>query len=120
MPGPRQHLGLEIGRVGDVTVARFAQRNLVGEDAINEVGRRLVQLVEEQGCRKLLVDFRNVERVESLLLGKLVALHRRMDAAGGRVVLAAIAPPLDQIFQALNLGALLHVYSDESAALGSF
>jgi anti-anti-sigma regulatory factor len=54
------------------------------------------------------------------MVGKLVHLKKKIEAAGGRLVLCRLDPFLLQIFKVLNLADAFSICDDEPAALGSF
>jgi anti-anti-sigma factor len=120
MPLPSYYRWLEIEQFGDVTVVRFTTRTILGNDAIEAIGGQLLGLVEQAGCRQFVLNLENVESVSTAMVGKLVALHRRLEAAHGRLVLCRLGPFLVEIFKVLNLGQLAHVYGEEQEAVQSF
>ena len=120
MPLPSYYRWLEIEQVGDVTVVRFTTRTILGNDAIEAIGGQLLGLVEQAGCRQFVLNLENVESVSTAMVGKLVGVHRRLEAAHGRLVLCRLGPFLVEIFKVLNLGPLARVYGDEQEAVQSF
>jgi anti-anti-sigma factor len=103
-----QNLWLQVESVGDVTVVRFT------------IGETLYNLVETSPCRKFVLNFGNVKSLASTMFGKLTALHQKLEAAGGRLVLCQIDPGLREIFENVNLIPLLPVFADEREALQGF
>src|SRR6516225_9684740 len=73
--------------IGDVTLIRFTDKRIIGEQIIQAIGEQLSSLVEDRQRRKLLLNFANVEYLSSAALGKLIRLNKRLKAAGGRMVL---------------------------------
>ena len=118
-PVPRNRW-LEVEHIGDVTVVRFAQGSILEEEMIQVMGRQLFDLVENFGCRKFVVNFGNVRRVATMMVGKLLALHRKVQSGGGRLVICTIIPELREIFEILKLSQLCSLYEDEQEALQSF
>jgi anti-anti-sigma factor len=116
---PAYYRWLEVEQFGDVTVVRFTTRTILGDDAIEAITAQLVGLVEEAGCRQFVLNLANVESVSTAMVGKLVALHRQLEAAHGRLVLCRLGPFLVEIFKVLNLGPLAHVYGEEQEAVDS-
>ena len=108
---------LEVERVGDVAVARFMRHRILEDDAVRAAGEELLGLSDDDSCRKLLLNFGNVESLTTAFFGKLLALHRRVEAAGGRLALCAVGPFLREIFGILKLPAAVTVYDDEQQAL---
>jgi len=94
---------VEVAQVKEVTVVRFTRRTILDPAAIEVVGERLLDLVHNQGCRRLVLDFNRVESLTSGMLGKFAGLHTAIDSAGGRLVFSSVGPFLKQIFTICNL-----------------
>lgn len=101
--------GLEVDRIGDITVLRFTRRHLLTEDQIELLGEQLFRLVDRGGHRKLVINFAGVDRMTTALLGKLILLHHKVQAVKGWLVLCQIAPHLYEIFQMFRLPRLFAV-----------
>lgn len=110
---------LQVEPVGDVTVVRFTAPMLWGYDQVQLIGEHLFCLVEE-GKRKLLLNLGAVESMDSSMLGKLIALHKKLEAEGGRLALCQFQPELYANFETLKLALLLNIYSQQDEALKSF
>jgi anti-anti-sigma regulatory factor len=113
---------LEIESVGTVMVVRFICPHLVGEAVVQGIGRQLNALVEQGEGLRLLLDFRGVQLVSSAVLGKLVGLHRKGRAAGGRLALCGLHPDFHMVLQAVEGGKgsrLLDVFPGAAEALQS-
>ena len=90
--GPRSRLRKE--NVDGVIVVSFTDTKIVAEDQNQEVGDELYALVVDSAKKKILLNFGNVQYCSSTVLGKLVSLKRRVDAANGKVKLCCIHPDL--------------------------
>jgi anti-sigma B factor antagonist len=119
MPLPAYYRWLEVEQVGDVTVVRFAVRTILDGEGIEAMGGQLLGLVENGG-RKFVISFANVESVATAMLGKFVLLHRKLEAAGGRVVLCRVGDFLGEILKLMEFPRLFAIYGDEQEALQSF
>jgi anti-sigma B factor antagonist len=119
VPTPRKNW-LEVEQIGDVAVAKFNTRHLLNEDKMHMIGQQLVSLGDEAGYRNLVLSFSAVDRLSTEMLGKILALHRKVQTRGGRLVLCAIKPALFEIFKILRLPQLLTIYADEQEALQKF
>jgi anti-anti-sigma factor len=115
-----RHLWLAVQPVGNVTVVRFTLRDIVKESTVEAIGEKLDDLVEAHGCKQLVLNLGTVEGVTSTMLGKLTGLHRRLEAAGGRLALCEVTPPLREILQVLKLTDVFPIYDDEQQAVQSF
>jgi anti-anti-sigma factor len=109
-----------IEQAGEVTVVRFTSScgRCLDDDTIKDIADRLYRLQADEGGRRLVINLANVERLDSLLLGKLVSLHKRALAAGGTLVLCHLNPQLYEVFQTLQLTGFLRIYGTEHEALG--
>ena len=116
---PHSYL-LEVEQIGEVTVIKFTPRKILEEDTTEVIGEQLFSLVKNAGCRKLVLDFSRVERLTSVMLGKVVALHQKAEAAGGRLNLCKIQPRVYEIFELLKLPRVLNIYHEEHQALETF
>jgi len=112
-----EHHALAIEEKGDVTVARFKIARLLKEGTVEIIGEQLFALVDEQGRRRLVLDFGQVERLYSVMLGKIAALQQKVQAAGGRLALCQLNPDVYEVFMALNLDKAIEIYDSEQQAL---
>ena len=111
---------LEVEDIGDVTVVNFVDRKILDEQNIQIIGEQLFSLVDEMGRRKLLLNFNNVEYLSSAALGKLITLNKKIQAAGGRMLMCNIAPQIYEVFEITKLDKFFKVVKDEQTGLQSF
>jgi anti-anti-sigma factor len=115
-----RHPWMSLQPVGDLTLVRFTQRNLLDEEPIRFLAEQLGRLIEAERRRFLIVSFANVQRITSILLGKLVKLHRTAEQAGGRLAVCELNDRVREVFDTLHLSQLLNVYDTEQDAFASF
>lgn len=111
---------LEVSEVGDVTVVRLTDRKVVDEANIQELGRELFALVEEDNRSQLLLNFAAVGFLSSSALGKLITLDKKVKAAGGKLKLTNIRPEIYEVFAITKLNKLFEIRDDEADALAAF
>ena len=104
---PRRPL-LHVTAVRKTTIARVVTDDL-GEDAVHAVGEQLSRLVEGLDPLDLVVDLEDVRFLTSTALGKLLALHKRLRAAGGRLRLTGVGDPVYEVFRVTRLHEVLDV-----------
>ena len=114
----RRHLRLE--SIDGVTVVSFVDTKIVTEENIQEVGDQLYSLVEDEGHRQLLLNFGNVQYLSSAALGKFITLNKKVQAAGGKLVLCNIDPNIYEVFEITKLNKLFNIQKEEQAALQAF
>ena len=111
---------LEVEDIGDVTVVNFTDRKILDEQNIQVIGEQLFGLVDQEGKRKLLLNFGNVEYLSSAALGKLITLNKKLQGAGGRLILCNIDPQIYEVFEITKLDKFFNIQKEEQAALQSF
>jgi anti-sigma B factor antagonist len=111
---------LEFKSSGDVTIVTFTHDDLMDEEVIDYAGRELVELVAGQGCWQLVLNFGAVKRMSTHMLGELIILHKKMQTAGGRMVLCGLNPELIKIFRMTRLTAIFAICNTEEEACQSF
>src|SRR5262249_49177771 len=111
---------LEVEDIGDVTVINFVDRKILDEQNIQIIGEQLFSLVDQDGRRKLLLNFGNVEYLSSAALGKLITLNKKLQAVGGRLILCNIDPQIYEVFEITKLDKFFNIQKEEQAALQSF
>jgi anti-sigma B factor antagonist len=120
MAQPPRRRRLEVEDIGDVTVVNFVDRRILDEQNIQIIGEQLFSLVDEVGRRKILLNFGNVEFLSSAALGKLIALHKKLQAVGGRLILCNIDPEIYEVFEITRLDKFFNIQKEEQAALQAF
>ena len=96
---------------GFVVLNLMADLDLERAD-LERVGRLLV---ESAGAPRVVLNLSNVEYVSSTFLGRLLAMQKRIDTAGGSLVLAGLNPVVREIFQVTKLESFF-TFADSPAA----
>jgi anti-anti-sigma factor len=81
---------------------------------------QLVKSQLEHGKRDILLNFENVEFVDSFGVGEILASYISTNNLGGKLKLVRISKKLFLIFQVTGLARVLEIYEDEAMALKSF
>lgn len=103
-----------------VTIANFADSEILNEEVIVEVDEQLQELVGALGQPDVLLNFREVRLMSSTMLAVLLKFARRVSAAQGRMKLCCIAPDLAQVFKITRFDRIFEIYDEESKALDAF
>jgi anti-sigma B factor antagonist len=111
---------LEVEQIGDVTVVNFIDRKILDQQNIQIIGEQLFSLVEEDACRKLLLNFGNVEFLSSAALGKLITLNNKLQTGKGRLILCNIDPQIHKVFEITKLDKFFNIQKEEQTALQAF
>ncbi len=85
---------------------------------LEELGAEIARLVDEHGCRKLVLALGPEEPqcLYSVFLAKLVNLQKRLENDGGVLALAHLNPTALAFFEAAGLDKFFSFYPDVAAA----
>jgi anti-anti-sigma factor len=103
----------------DVTVVSFQNVSVLDSANIEALGRNLMDLVEKQDTRKLILEFSAVRFMSSQALGILLQLKKAMDPHG-RIIIVGIRPELHKVFKITNLHKMFTFHDDLDKALQEF
>lgn len=103
---------------GGVTVVRLKNSNLTGLLEVTRIGDELKTLIDH-GVRKLVIDVKHVQHCGSAGLGLLIALHRKMEEAKGRMVLSH-PERLEELLRISKTASYFTTASDPKAAVAMF
>ena len=105
---------------GEVTVVRFRESDILDQINIQEIGEEMYSVVETKPGIKMVVDFQGVEYLSSTALGKLITLKKKVEAAKGKLRLAAIKPEIMEVFRITRLDTIFDIKSNVAEALERF
>ncbi|MFQ6038164.1 MAG: STAS domain-containing protein [Candidatus Aminicenantales bacterium] len=83
----------------------------------------LHQLVKDQleaGKKNILLNFKDVEFIDSFGVGEILASYISTHNLGGKLKIAKISKKLYLVFQVTTLTKVLEIFDDEEVALQSF
>lgn len=86
-------------------------------------GISLYQHVKDQlqaGKRNILINFANVDFIDSLGVGDLLSSYVSTNNLGGKIKLIKVAPKIHLILQVTLMDRLFEFFEDEDAAIKSF
>ena len=101
---------------GDVSIVGFTVSNLTDDENIEQLGRELFNLVDQIGCRKLVLDMGGVRYLTSSVLGKLISLHRKAHRSDGRLIICNLGEGLATIMSTSRLNQYFNVADDVASA----
>lgn len=111
---------LDIEDVGGVTIAKFVDKKILDEANIQAIGNNLFALIEEDGCRKIILDFSLVEYLSSAALGKLITMDKKAKAAKSKLRLCCIRPEIYEVFEITRLNKIFDIKATQEEALEGF
>ena len=114
---PRPYQLIETARDGAVFCVRLRQSRF-DDDGLEQLGAELARLIDEEGCGRMVLCLGpgDLTCLYSVLLAKLINLHRRLEATGGGFALAELDPDTRQLFALAGLEKFFRFYPDRAAA----
>lgn len=110
---------LQFEERGDTTIVDLGVPLLTEDVNLDQVGHELFALVEQFGCRKLIVSLRNIRVINSGGLGKLITIHRKMHRHEGTVVFCDVQPAVDEVLETSRLNTYLKITPDVDRAVAT-
>ncbi|HEV3259337.1 MAG TPA: STAS domain-containing protein [Gemmataceae bacterium] len=104
--------------VGDLTVITFKDARILDEQKIQALGDQLFKLVEQAGRKDVVLSFEHVDYLSSHMVAKILTLHKKLRAAGGRVVLCELKPEIYENLKTANLDKVLEIRPHKAPDLG--
>ena len=91
----------EVKDVEDGTSVKLTHRDL-DVHTLSILADELAELALESHQPNLYLDFGKVNLLNTVVIGKLFAVDRRLREEGGRLILSNLSPALREVFQAVN------------------
>lgn len=110
---------LRISQQQDAVIVDVGVSLLTEEVNIEQFGHELFALVEQFGCRKLVVNMGTVQLVTSAGLGKMITLHRKMHRHKGQVIFCHLTKPVEDVLETSRLITYLVVTPNVETALNT-
>jgi len=109
---------LETESVEDMTVCRFLGEDLYLDEAAGQsVREELEHLIRHEGRHRLVLDFANVAYFSGATRNMLIALHHRLRALDGWLIICRLNPHLREVFEVTRLNTFLDIRSAEPEGL---
>ena len=104
--------------VGGVTIVDLSGRIVLGDGstALRDLVRNLIS----EGNKKILLNLRNVDYIDSSGLGELVSAFTSMRSAGGVLKLLNLSKRVQALLQITKLYTVFDITDDEATSVESF
>ncbi len=94
-------------------------RGEIGTETVNQFKDRIDQLVAE-GQTKLVMDFQEVNYLNSMGLGVVAATLKKVKKSKGDLKLIRLSPAVQELFELTRLTKVFEIFESEEEALKSF
>lgn len=104
-----------------VAVVSFPETMAMFEgEKVQAVGNELLDLVDSRKEPRILLNLSNAHFMSSAMLAQLVKMHRKVQAAKGRLRLYGLRPVILDAFKVSHFDKIFEIFPDEAAALKKF
>ncbi|HUB25266.1 MAG TPA: STAS domain-containing protein [Tepidisphaeraceae bacterium] len=105
-------------RIDKWTVVEFRTANLMDPPLLESIQTDLVQLVEIEDRRHVILDFEKVQYVSSQAIGIVIHMHKKLAALPhSRLVLCSVPPKIMELLRILRLDKLLKIVPSQKEAV---
>ncbi|MHC4593150.1 MAG: anti-sigma factor antagonist [Planctomycetota bacterium] len=108
---------LRVQKQNDVAVVSFVTSRILDQSNVQQLGEEFDELVEKFKLGKIVVNFSGVTYMSSAVMGKLVSLLKKVQAARGKLRLCAIEDSIYEIFEIMRFDKMFDICSTEDEAV---
>ena len=105
---------------GGVAVVSFVDARILDESSIKAIGNELEELITKKYILKMVLDFSKVSHLSSAVIGKIIAVYKKMKAEKGEIKLAGMNPVIREVFKVTQVDKMIEIQKDSASALKSF
>lgn len=98
---------LQVTRYQDLTVVKFIETSILDTLAAQTMGKDLFKLVDEDRCRRIVLDFSSVQFLSSSMIGVLLVLANKARTIDGSVVILGMRPQMREMLELTKPDKLL-------------
>ncbi|HEV2296698.1 MAG TPA: STAS domain-containing protein [Tepidisphaeraceae bacterium] len=100
------------------TVIEFKTPSLMDPIILDEIGKELYRLVDQEDRRRLVLDFEKVQYLSSQAIGIVLTLNKKLAALkGSKFVLCGVGPKLLELLKITRLDRILTVKPTQREAV---
>ena len=103
------------------SVVEFRTPSLMDPIILEEIGKELYRLVDEEDRRKLLLDFERVQYLSSQAIGIILTLNKKLiPLKYSKMVLCGVGPKLMELLKITRLDRILTIKPTQHEAIKVF
>ena len=106
--------------VNGVTIVRFKDKRIVDAGNIEQMGDEMLQLVNTQHLKQILLNFEGVEFLSSAAFNKLIELNKAVKDVGGVLRITGLRAEILEAFKMLRLNKIFDIRKTEADSLKAY
>ncbi|MEW6201633.1 MAG: STAS domain-containing protein [bacterium] len=106
----------ELNEQDGVTVIKPLCKEITFKNS-KDFHERVKEVVAERDAPRIVLDFSEVDILDSLSLGILVAISKHVNQKGGKIVIASISTPVRELFSLLNFSNVFRCFDTAEEAV---
>jgi anti-sigma B factor antagonist len=107
-----------VQQIEKFTVVEFKTPSLMDPLVLEEIGKELYRLVDEEDKRRLILDFEKVQYLSSQAIGIVLTLNKKLAALkNSKFVLCGVGPKLLDLLKITRLDRILTVKPTQKEAV---
>jgi len=115
-PADNPHFTTQV--VEKYTVVEFRTASLMDQVVLEDIGKSLYRLVDEEDRRLIILDFEQVQYLSSQAIGIILTLNKKLGALKhSSFVLCGVGPKLMELLKITRLDRVLKVKPSQKEAL---
>ena len=104
----------------DVLIISFDEARILDEGRIRGLGKEMLDILGKSEQEKVVLDFRTVEFMSSVMLGTLVSFNKKCKEFKAKLKLCSIVPEIREVFKITRLDKIFDIQSDVDSAVSAF
>ena len=100
---------LRIQRQDSVAIVSFVTSRILDQSNVQQLGEEFDALVDQFHLDKIILNFENVSYMSSAVMGKLVALLKKVKGSGGKLRLCNIESSIYEIFEIMRFDKMFEI-----------
>mgnify|MGYP006283100867 CR=1 FL=1 len=115
-----EEANLRVTESNGATKIEFLERNILDEANIQQIGDRIIDVIESSPNPKVLISFRNVDHLSSAALGTLITINDKIRRKEGQLRLTDINPQIYEVFVITKLNKVFQIHETAEEGMASF
>lgn len=104
---------LELDTVEEVAIVKFRDKKVMDPSRIEQMGKELLELLDDEDNERLLINFDNVSFFSSAAINKLIVLEKQVRAKGGKLRLCNLRPEVRDLFSYTSLDQMFQIDQEQ-------